>query len=117
MKISKQTLTTVLSTVLAVAGLAAASNASATLEFPIPAPMNSIKHCVAEIGEQANYENAVRVLHEVDFEERRVSGYKIKIDTTVFGADGTKVIREYATFCAVSANSETKAFKMKERGI
>ncbi len=117
MKSSKQAVTTVLSTVLVIAGLAAASNAVATPGFPKPAPMSSAEQCVAEIGEQANYDNAGRVRHEVDSKERRVGGHTITIDTTIFGADGTEVIREYATVCAVSAKSETRAFKIKEKGI
>lgn len=117
MKNTKQAVTTVLSTVLAVAGLVAASNASAMPGFPKPAPMSSIEQCVAEIGEQANYENAHRVRHEVDSTERRVGGHTITIKTLIFGADGTEIIREYATVCAVSAKSETKAFKIKEKSI
>ena len=117
MKNSKQAITIVFTAVLAVAGFTAGSNASAMPGFPNPAPMTSIEQCVAKIGEQANYENAVRVRHEVDSKERRVGGHTITIDTMIFGADGTEVIREYATICAVSAKSETKAFKIKEKGV
>ena len=41
----------------------------------------------------------------------------ITIDTTVFGVDGSEVIREYATVCAVSNHAVTKYFKIKEKSI
>ena len=102
---------------LAIAGLIISSSAFAqtgNLEQP---PESSIKQCVAEIGEQANYNKASRVRHVVDFKERRVSGHKFYIDTTVFGIDGSEVIREYATVCAISDEAETKRFKIKEKSI
>ncbi len=79
--------------------------------------MSSVKLCVAQIGEQADYENAGRVRHEVDSKERRVGGHTISIKTEVFGTDGDEVIREYATLCAISDNAETKKFKIKEKRI
>ena len=102
---------------LALSGLVFASSAFALPGFAKPAPESSIKICVAQIGEQANYENAGRVRHVVDSKERRVSGHTIWIDTTVFGSDGKEVLREYATVCAISGNAETKAFKIKEKSI
>ncbi len=113
MKITKAAVTTS----LAVAGLVVSSSAFALPGFSEQAPQSSIQQCVAEIGEQANYENAGRVRHVVDSKERRVSGHTIKIDTTVFGIDSSEVIREYATVCAVSGTAETKHFKIKEKGI
>ncbi len=111
MKINKQAV------LLAVAGLVVSSGASAMPGFSDPAPMSSIQVCVAEIGERANYDGAVRVRHDVNSKERRVSGHKIMIDTTVFGADGNEVIRAYATVCAVSDQSETKKFRFREKSI
>ena len=105
------------STSLAIAGLIISSSAFAqtgNLEQP---PESSIKQCVAEIGEKANYNNASRVRHIVDFKERRVSGHNFYIDTIVFGVDGSEVIREYATVCAISDEAETKRFKIKEKSI
>jgi len=113
MKISKYAV----STSLAIVGLVFSANALAMPEFVEPAPMSSVEQCVVQIGEQANYENAGRVRHEVESEERRVGGHKMTIKTIVFGADSDEVIREYATFCAVSAKSETKKFKIREKSI
>jgi len=103
------------STSLAIAGLVFSANAFAMPEFVEQVPMSSVEQCVVQIGEQANYENAGHVRHEVDFEERRVGGHTMTIKTIVFGADGDEVIREYASVCAVSAKSETKKFKIREK--
>jgi hypothetical protein len=113
MKISK----VAVSTTLAIAGLVVSSSAFALPGFSEQAPESSVKQCIAEIGEQANYDNAGRVRHLVESKERRVSGHTIKIDTTVFGLDGSEVIREYTTVCAVSDSAETKHFNIKEKSI
>ena len=104
-------------TSLAIAGFVMSSSAFALPGFSEQAPSSSVQQCVAQIGEQANYENAGRVRHEVDSKERRVSGHTITINTIVFGADGDDVIREYATVCAVSDDSEMKRFKIREKSI
>ena len=113
MKVSKAAV----STALAIAGLVVSSGAFALPGFTEQAPASSIEQCVAQIGEQANYDNAGRVRHLVDSKERRVSGHTIKIDTTVFGIDGSEVIREYTTICAVSDDAVTRRFKIKEKSI
>jgi len=113
MKISK----TAVSTSLAIAGLVVSSSAFALPGFSEQAPESSVKQCVAEIGEQANYDNAGRVRHLVESKERRVGGHTIKIDTTVFAVDGSEVIREYRTVCAMSEDAKTKHFRIKEKSI
>ena len=113
MKVSKAAV----STALAIAGLVVSSGAFALPGFTEQAPASSIEQCVAQIGEQANYDNAGRVRHLVESKERRVSGHTIKIDTIVFGIDGSEVIREYTTICAVSDDAVTRRFKIKEKSI
>jgi hypothetical protein len=113
MKISKAAA----STSLAIVGLVVSSSAFALPGFSEQAPRSSIQQCVAEIGDQANYANAGRVRHLVDSKERRISGHTIKINTTVFGIDGSEIIREYTTVCAVSDDAVTKHFKIKEKSI
>lgn len=113
MKVSKNTV----SVALAVTGLAISGGAFAAPGLSDGAPDSSIQLCVAQISEQANYENAGRVRHVVDSKERRVGGHTIMIDTTVFDAGGDQVIREYTTTCAVSDNAETRHFKIKEKSV
>ena len=106
---------TALSTTLAIAGFVISAGAFATPDFPQPAPMSSVELCVVEIGKAANYDEAGRVRHEVDSKERRVGGHTITIDTKVFAEDSTRLLREYSTVCAVSAFSEIKLFKNREK--
>ncbi len=112
MKISKHVVTTT----LAAAGLFISSSALAIPGFSEDAPRGTIDICVAQIADQANYENATRVRHEVESRQRRISGHILKIDTTVFGVDGEEIIREYATTCAVNGHQETTLFKIREKG-
>lgn len=111
MKISKKAV----SIAVAVTGLAISGGAFAMPAFTDQAPSSSIELCVAQIGDEANYENAARVRHLVDSKERRFSGHTIMIDTIVFGAGGDQVIREYSTVCAISGDAETKGFRIKEK--
>jgi hypothetical protein len=112
MKISKAAV----SISLAIAGLVVSSSAFALPGLSGQAPESSVKQCVAEIGEQANYDNAGRVRHVVDSKHWRGGrGHRITIATTVFGIDGNEVIREYVTVCAVSNHAVTKHFKIKEK--
>ncbi len=79
---------------VAVAGLSISGNALAMPGFTQHAPYSSVEICIAKISDQADYQDAARVRHEVDSEERRIGGHTIKIDTRVFGADGSESIRE-----------------------
>ena len=97
------------------AGLIASASALAMPGFSKPAPDSSVRECVAHIGEHANYVSAVRVHHFVETEERRVNGYTIMVDTKVFGADGQQLIREYATFCVVTDDAQTRKFRIREK--
>lgn len=111
MKLLKQAVAT------GVACLVVSGSAVAMPGFSEQAPAGSIDICVARISEQANYDRATRIRHEVDSKARRVGGHTIKVDTTVFGADGHAVIREYATVCAVTDKQETRTFRMKQKGV
>lgn len=104
-------------TSLAIASLAISANAFALPGLSQEAPRSSVDLCVAQIADQANYEDAVRVRHEVDSKARRISGHKIFVTTTVFGVDGDEAIREYATVCSISDKAQTKKFKIKEKGL
>lgn len=117
MKITKQ----VISLSFAAAFLASfiSSNASSMplSLFKEQAPRSSVEICVAQIGKQANYDNAGRIRHDVDSRKRRISGYRIKVDTTVFGEGGDDVIREYSTVCLITDNEVTKQFRIEEKGV
>ena len=55
------------------------------------------------------------MLHDVQTEERRVSGHKMSIRTIVYG-DGDTIIREYASHCAIDDHEEIRQFKIRQTG-
>lgn len=110
MKISKHFIT------LAVAGLFISTNVSATPGFSEDAPASSVDKCVAEVSATADYAGAGRVLHNVETEKHRASGFKMRIKTQVLSSDGESVVREYATFCALDRNDDIRKFKIRQNG-
>jgi hypothetical protein len=78
------------------------------------APPEKIDLCVAAIDEQANYEDASYVRHEVESRARATVGHKLKISTQVYDEVDGQLIREYRTLCAVSNRPEPVAFRMRE---
>ncbi len=114
MKIEKSLVSTVIA--LAFAATFVAPNAAAMPVFAEQAPRSSIENCVAEIAEYADYSGAGRVRHDVDSKKRRVTGYKIMIDTTVYADNGEDIIREYATRCMVTPDEQTTRLVVEQKG-
>ena len=108
MKLSKTTLA------LAIAGLSAPAAASTTFDFQEVAPADKVDVCVAEVGNRADYTGAVRVIHDVESEQRPSFGHRLVIDTTIL-SEGDTVIREYATVCVVANGDEPVSFRIRER--
>ena len=78
------------------------------------APQEKIDVCVEAIAEQANYDEAEYVRHEVTSKARATLGHTLKINTLVYGEDKEQLIREYHTMCAVSNRPDPVAFKIRE---
>jgi hypothetical protein len=100
---------------LGLAGLLAANAASALPGFSEAVPQSSIDACVAEVDANADFAKARSVVHNVETEERRTSGYKMNIRTIVYG-EGETVIREYASHCAIDDDDEIRRFKIRQAG-
>ena len=98
---------------LTLAGLLAANVAFAVPGFSSEAPQSSVDTCVAAVAENADYADAASIMHNVETEERRVSGHKMNIRTIVFG-EGDTVIREYASRCAINDHDEIKRFRIRQ---
>jgi hypothetical protein len=96
-------------------GLFAANVAYALPGFDSEAPMSSVETCVAEVSNNVNHADATSIEHNVETEERRVSGHKMRIKTFVYG-DGDTVIREYAASCAINDQKEIKRFNIRQKG-
>ncbi|MDH5455914.1 MAG: hypothetical protein OEY37_07565 [Gammaproteobacteria bacterium] len=100
---------------LTLLGLFAANVAFAVPGFTSDAPQSSIDTCVAEVASHADFSDAANVVYNVQTEDRRVSGHKLRIQTLVYGADGDTVIREYAAACAVNDQSRIKRFQIRQK--
>ncbi|MEM7433397.1 MAG: hypothetical protein AAF351_15850 [Pseudomonadota bacterium] len=74
---------------------------------------DEIESCVAEVGAHADYADADRVRHTVvDITERTV-GYKLEIETAVYGS-GEIAVREYATSCVVNGGFAPMQFSINQ---
>lgn len=99
---------------LAVASLLSAGPVSAMPSRAEAAQRSSVDLCVAQIADQANYDEASRVLHNVTTKERRVGGHIMQIETFVYVTDGEHAARKYATTCSVARTSEIRFFKFRQ---
>ena len=100
---------------LTLTGLLAANVAFALPGFSDEAPESSVDACVAAVDENVDFANANLVVHNVETEERRVSGHKMASHTIVMG-EGETVIREYASKCSINGQDEIKYFKIRQKG-
>lgn len=100
---------------LTLIGLFAANVAFALPDFGTEAPQRSVDACIAEIDSNADFTNAASVVHNVQTNDRQVSGHKLRIQTLVYSEDGETAIREYAAICAINGQSQIKRFKIRQR--
>jgi len=100
---------------LTLIGLFMANVAFALPGFSTEAPRTSVDTCVAAVDAQADYADALSVIHNVETEERRVSGHKMSIRTIVYG-EGDTVIREYASHCAINDQEQIRRFRIRQTG-
>lgn len=100
---------------LTLIGLLAANVAFAAPGFSSEAPRSSVETCIAAVDENADFGGASSVLHDVETEERRVSGHRMAIRTIVFG-EGETVIREYAANCSINGQDVIQRFKIRQKG-
>jgi len=73
-----------------------------------------ISSCVATLGEQASYDAASYVRHAVVSVKERSVGYKLNIQTSVYGNAADAPIREYATTCVVHGSHAPMDFAVRE---
>jgi len=91
-----------------------AAAAQADYVYSDVASQDKIDLCVAAIADQANYDEANYVRHEVTSKARATIGHTLKINTLVYGDEDGQLIRQYRTMCAVSNRPEPVAFKIRE---
>jgi hypothetical protein len=65
--------------------------------------MKQVHSCVSEIAKHANYDDASRVTHWVDrLTQKNLAELDIRIETTVYAADGEPATRKYKTSCLIA---------------
>ena len=104
----------VVMTALAVLGMFLSAGSMANDLSPDTAPQSTIKICVAEISDFADYTAATRVRHEVDSEKRRTIGHILRIDTLVYGDTDGRLLHKYVSKCVVGNGPEPVRFEIKE---
>lgn len=104
----------VLMTAVAIMALSFSANSTASDQSPEIAPQSTIKICVAEISDFADYTAATYVRHEVDSQKRRAIGHILWIDTLVYGDADGKLLHKYVTKCVVGNGAEPVRFEIKE---
>ena len=102
---------------LTLTGLFVANVALAVPGFSTEASPSSVDACLAQVADNADYANARSIVHNVETEDRRVSGHKMSIQTIMYAEDGSTVIREYASTCAINGQDEVQRFKIRQRGM
>ena len=102
-------------TTIAATGLLAVTAAQADFVYPDVPPADKIDICIAAIAEQANYDDATYVRHEVASQPRATLGYTLRINTLVYDETDGQLIREYKTTCAVSKQAQPVGFTIKEK--
>lgn len=72
-----------------------------------------IQTCISEIGRNANYENASRVVHWIAaLNQRNLVEMEIKIETSVSLKSDDVVAREYRTVCVTGTMGDLVDFRI-----
>jgi len=75
--------------------------------------MEQVRSCVSEIAKHANYNDASRAIHWVDkLTQKNLAELEIRIETTVYAADGELVSRTYRTSCVVAGLGKLVDFRI-----
>lgn len=90
---------------------AGSANASSVADTGLEDEVNS---CIAEVREHLDYSDATSIRHFVTDIERRIVGYTLTIDTSIYGDTEKKTIRAYATTCVVNGNHKPLRFAISE---
>ena len=88
---------------LALLGLTMTCDAYADSNREQRRTIKQVRSCVAEIAKHANYDDASRALHLVErLKQKNLVELEIRIETSVYAADGEPVTRKYKTSCLVA---------------
>ena len=98
---------------LALLGLTMTCDAYAGTNRSERRTMEQVGSCVSEIAKHADYNDASRAIHWVDkLTQKNLSELEIRIETTVYDADGELVSRKYRTSCVVAGMRNLVDFRI-----
>jgi len=98
---------------LALLGLTMTCDAYADTNRDQRRTMKQVRSCVAEIAKHANYDDASRALHLVErLKQKNLVELEIRIETSVYAADGEPVTRKYKTSCLVAGLGKLVDFRI-----
>ncbi len=107
--------TTLSLSVLALLGLAMTCDAYADTNREQHRTIRQVNSCVAEIAKHANYDDASRALHVVErLKQKNLVLLQIRIETSVYVADGEGPARKYKTSCRVARSGNLVDFRIDE---
>ena len=75
---------------------------------------SELNSCIAEVNDQANYNDATRVRHNVVEIERIRRRFVFRINTNVFTKSDEIAIREYASYCVARGDAKPVKFRIDE---
>ena len=98
---------------LALLGLTMTCDAYADSNREQRRTIKQVRSCVAEIAKHANYDDASRALHLVErLKQKNLVELEIRIETSVYAADGEPVTRKYKTSCLVAGLGKLVDFRI-----
>ncbi len=100
---------------LTLMALSAFTGANAEPRSPALAPAEQIDACVARVTDSIDSDDATRIRHEVASVKRRAIGYRLLVNTVLYGETDGAPIRTYASECIVTKAKEPIAFRIEEK--
>jgi hypothetical protein len=98
---------------LALLGLTMTCDAYADSDRNERRTMKQVRSCVSEIAKHANYDDASRATHWVGrLAQKNLAELQIRIETTVYAANGETATRKYKTSCLVSGMEYLVEFRI-----
>ena len=98
---------------LALLGLTMMSDAYASTDRSERRTIEQVRSCISEIAKHADYDNASQAIHWVDkLTQKNLAELEIRIETTVYAADGERASRKYRTSCVVTGMRNLVDFRI-----
>lgn len=105
--------TTLSLSMLALLGLTMTCDAYADTNREQRRTIKQVRSRVAEIAKHANYDDASRAFHFVErLKQKNLVELEIRIETSVYAADGEPATRKYKTWCLIAGLGNLVDFRI-----